>query len=210
MPTVGHRYWRLYIESGNSGNISANSIQFRETAGGPNAATGGTATASSTYSGYSIAAAFAGTGPYASNGGAPQWVAYDFGPGNLVNITEVAWQSRTDGYTEQTPNVVDLQYSDDGITYVQQGLSYGFGAQSAWAVGETKLFEVTYPPPLSTSKLGQYVVEGAPSIPQAVSKLGEYVVEGSAQSLFASKLGQYVVEGPPLSSNHSQAMLGTF
>lgn len=136
--------FRLYFFTGNSGNISAQHIEFRAVMGGPSICTGGTASASSTYSGFSITAAFAGTGQWASDGGAPQWVEYELPA--PADIAEVAYQCRTDGYNDQTPNTGQLQYFD-GEFWRPYSDTIVWGNTAAWTVGETKLYEVEAPPP---------------------------------------------------------------
>lgn len=131
--------FRLYFFTSNSGNISAQNIQFRATMGGPTLCTGGTASASSTYPGFSAANCFANTGQWASDGGAEQWIEYELpAPSEVV---EVAYQCRTDGYNDQTPNTGQLQYFD-GTYWRPYSGDIVWGPTGSWTVGETKLYEV--------------------------------------------------------------------
>lgn len=206
---AAHRYWRLYINTGNdASNISAQNIEFHATVGGPTICTGGTGTSSSQYSSWNVNLAFSNTGQFATAGGAPQWVAYDLGAGVYSDVAEVLWQARTDGYPSQTPNDVQMQFSDDGVNWTNWGTDYAFG--SSWSIGEVMTFAITQPVPQSVAKLAQYIVEG-PNQTLFVSKQAEYVVEGSPDTLFVSKLAMYIIEAPTIVvGNFSQAMMGSF
>lgn len=209
-PGTPHRFWRLFYTSSNSGNISSTDLQLRATVGGPNIAVGGVGSASSSYFGGSTANdVWAGGITFATTGGAPQWNAYDLGPGNASPVVEIAYTVRTDGYSEQSPSAGVLQYSDNGTDWTTDGQTIPFGT---WTVGQQKVFDIVPVPPQSISKMAAYVIEGSTVAPQSASKLAAYVIEGGGEKLYSSKLAAYVIEGPPSDTarNMSQAMLGTF
>lgn len=146
--------FRLYFFTSNSGNIAAQNIEFRATMGGATLCTGGTASASSTYPGFSATNCFANTGQWASDGGAEQWIEYDFGIGVTHDVAEVAYQCRNDGYNDQTPNTGQLQYFD-GEFWRPYSTDIIWGPTGDWTSGETKLYEVEPPLPAGDMQLPQ-------------------------------------------------------
>lgn len=192
---AAHRFWRLFHEASNSGNISASHIEFHSVVGGPNICIGGVGTASSTYSGFDADAVWAGTEAYASAGGAPQWNQYDLGAGVTSDVVEVAWTVRTDGYSAQSPSISKLQYSDDGASFTDASADIDWGP---WSVGETQTVAITPPvppPALADSRASEYLVTG-PNPGVFDSRMSQYAVEGPAPGLFDSRMSQYAVEGP--------------
>lgn len=147
--------FRLYFFTGNSGNISASHIEFRGSMGGPNLCVGGAGTASSTYPGFSANNVFAGTQNWASDGGAPQWIEYDFGVGVTHDIVEVAYTSRTDGYPDQTPNTGQLQFFNDDGFWQPYSADIAWGPTADWSVGETKVSELSPAPPAGNAQVSQ-------------------------------------------------------
>jgi hypothetical protein len=134
---TAHRYWRILIALNDGGGVHAGQqCQFRAVAGGPNVATGGTATASSTFGGFSVTNLFANTGQWASGGNGLEWVEYDFGAGVTKDIVEVVWQARTDNSQNQTPDVFCLQFSDDNSTWTDRCYMHKTG----WTLGQTIVF----------------------------------------------------------------------
>lgn len=142
VPGVGsHRYWRILAHrSGGDGLVAASEIEFRATPGGEDLTGGGTVIASASYGGgYEARNAFddnLGT-PYASpsgyDGNIDHWIGYDFGSGNGVDVKEIAWRSRSDGYVYQTIGSGELQWSDDGSNW---DTSFAFTLAPASSAGQ--------------------------------------------------------------------------
>lgn len=111
-----HRYWGFLFPTGV--NVGLNEVQFRTAIGGPNVATGGTAYATSSFSGtYLPANAFDGNaGTWWNNAGnaANSRLWYDFGAANPKMIVEGTYYYADVG---RAPADVILQYSDDGVTW---------------------------------------------------------------------------------------------
>ncbi len=135
-----HRYWRLNLnEVTGGGAFSFAALEYHATAGGTNVATGGTASASNTYSGSSSTNCFAGTGLWSStNASLPCWIQYDLGLGNDKDIVEVVATSRNDAYFNQTAVEFTLQYSDDGTTWYSKAVCIHDG----WTQNETVTFTI--------------------------------------------------------------------
>ena len=117
-----HRHWRVKFDAVRSDVfIGLMRLDMMADYDGPTATGSGTPSASSTYSGTSVAWLFDGNDSHGwfSNGGvvADQWVAYDFGEGNEVEIVALQMLPRQDGYSNQAPTAGKVQYSDDGIDW---------------------------------------------------------------------------------------------
>jgi hypothetical protein len=152
---AAHRYWRLYINSkqGGSGSVEITEWTLRTSPGGSQAATGGTASASSQWwtGGYPASGAFDGNSGslWISDGAAPlpatpQWLKYDFGAGNAKDIVEFAITAS--GFGGSTSNSVPqdfaLQWSDDDSTWTAALSVTGDGA---WIAGTTRTFTISAP-----------------------------------------------------------------
>lgn len=119
---TGRRWFRVRGYS-NGGYVGHMEIQLATAAGGANVATGGTASASSSYSGLPASAAFDGNPTTAwatASGGTSStnqaWISYDFGPGTLRNVVEVRIMPRNE--SDQRPvDTLSFESSDDGVTY---------------------------------------------------------------------------------------------
>lgn len=141
---VAHRHWRLLLRANNSdanNNAAIAEIQLRETLGGANFATGGTASASSQWDGnYSAAQAFDGnTGnPWHTAGGQGpgSWIAYDLGAGVAKDVEQVALRARSDSSSLHAPKDFDVQWSDDGATWTTKFVVSGV---TGWAQGEQRV-----------------------------------------------------------------------
>lgn len=135
----GHRRWRLYFTAGESFHVGVSELEFR--VGGINIATGGTASASSTWHDLSPANAFDGSSgtDWASGpgGGIPGWLAYDLGVGNAADVDSVMIRARS--YTTQGPKGFNVQYSDDGLTWVDALVVTN---QPTWGSGEARVFPI--------------------------------------------------------------------
>lgn len=145
--TGGARYWRILVSDTNGTSAcSATKIEMRETASGADVTGSGTASASSENSGtFAASKAFDGNAGtfWVSAGVLPHyWIAYDFGSGNNKTITEIVWQSRTDGFSGEAPNTFAVQQSSDGSTWLTTWLVKG---SASWSTGETRTFTKTAP-----------------------------------------------------------------
>lgn len=129
---AAHRYWRLHISrSGGAGTVSIGELILATTSGGAQAATGGTASASSTLSTNVASRAFNGTqsaadywqcatSSYSGTWGA-EFVQYDMGAGNSIDVVEmrIYFNGTTSGATT-FPSSFVLLHSDDGIRWTVQ------------------------------------------------------------------------------------------
>jgi hypothetical protein len=145
---AAHRYWRLYITAAqSSAETDLAEFYLCTTVGGASVATGGTASADTTFSGtYVPANAFDGnnTTSWASASTAmPHWLQYDFGAGNAKDIVQWGIQSIfTSGYSQYTPKDFSLQYSDDGTTWTALDTIVG---AVGWTGTESRMFTVPVP-----------------------------------------------------------------
>jgi len=151
-----HRYWRVNIaENNTSTTVAIGELILRTVSGGANVATGGTASASTTFSGQLSSLAFDANNSTYWNGtssfngttglltGAEEWLKYDLGPGNDKAIIEFAITCA--GNIFQAPRAFKLQYSDDGVNWANL---IAVTNQSGWALGQTRSF--TYSAPAAT------------------------------------------------------------
>jgi hypothetical protein len=139
------RYWRIRCMPGwNQGEdyVGWSETHLRESIGGADATGSGTASASGEASGNVADNAFDGNT-------ATQWMdalrtnnylQYDFGAGVTKSIIEFVVQNRSDtaGYG---PTLFILQFSTDGATWQSV---YCSDIQSAWSLGESRVFQLTY------------------------------------------------------------------
>ena len=141
---VGHRYWRLNMTATPGSLYSIAEIQFRTTAGVPLLFSGGTASASTTYSndfvnwGPQLAADNNAGSEWSSGDNSPTTWAYDYGAGNAKAIVEIALQARNDA-PNLMPTVFTPQWSDDGANWTSMAQI----TTAAWTVGQIQIFPVT-------------------------------------------------------------------
>lgn len=115
--------------------------------GGRTVTGGGTASASSTFSGsYLPANAFDGNlsnlwSAAASDKSA--WLEYDFGVGNAFAIQYVVLIARNDGFSNYSPTAFSLQSSDDNATWTAVATPSAAG----WTNGSTQAFNFIPGPP---------------------------------------------------------------
>jgi hypothetical protein len=139
----GHAYWRLFITATNSTDgffCNIAEINFKESAGGANEATGGTATAGSDFGGANVpSAAFDGNAAtFWSTAGStnPDWIAYQ-----MVFAKDIAYATiqagSTAGRAARAPKDFQVQYSDDGSSWTTDHTITG---QVAWGIGEIRAF----------------------------------------------------------------------
>ena len=126
---AAHRSWRALVSRGNSSIVAIGELTLRTVAGGAQAATGGTAYASSVWgAGFEAAKAFDGVVGAGGGGtncwesaasfqGGDEWVAYDFGAGNEKDIVEVIVATFVES-TSYIPARILMQWSDNGTNWV--------------------------------------------------------------------------------------------
>lgn len=145
-----HAYWRLLTQANNGANfnVGLRRIQFRGYTGGPDQSAGGTPLSSSNYSAsYTVAFAY---GPdnaaladannswaTANNDKVGSWIGYHFP--TPVPVGEVALLALKTDPNTQMPRDFDIQYSDNGTTWVTAKSITG---ASAWGAGELRTFAV--------------------------------------------------------------------
>jgi hypothetical protein len=141
---TAHRYWRLNlgppVEAGYPMLIAE--IGLCAVTGGPSVATGGTASASTTYSGSSAANLFdgnLGTQWAPADANYPVWVQYDFGSGNPQSIVDVFISTNGASNGLNAPKSFDLEYSDDGTTWTIL-YSSPINPTYTWADNSTEYF----------------------------------------------------------------------
>lgn len=142
-PPISAAYWRLYVSAVEGGTgVSIAELEFRETPGVAETATGGTPSASSQYN--------ASTGPEKAFNGAegdytniwssastpPQWIAYQYPAPHVCR--QVAIRARMDGGTfGQTPSAFNVEYSDDGVTW---HTAWSVSGSTGWIGNEWRTF----------------------------------------------------------------------
>lgn len=142
---MAHRYWRILIHHSESltGGVSAAEIELRASQGGADQTGSGTPSASSEYSGtYAASKAFdndSSTFWSSASNDYEEWIKYDFGSGNDVNIEEIIITNRNDSYYKESPSCFDLQYSDDDSIWT----TYMRWRDVGWTQGQTQSFNST-------------------------------------------------------------------
>lgn len=147
---AAHRYWRIQLSANASNAFSFAEIQFRDVPGTPRLFSGGTASATQTYSTQTVSLAidndlttfWSGV----DNTSGQSWT-YDYGSGNSLDVQEVMLTAigvydPTYGF-HQTPSAFTLQYSDDNSTWttVQAWTNVWFAPNQTdvFTVGDTSL-----------------------------------------------------------------------
>lgn len=133
-----HRYWRIYVTAANGSTYTAIcEVELRASAGGADETGSGTAASSSNYPTLTPDKAFDNStvqaNGWASNGGFPCWLSYDFGAGVTKEIVEVAIHFNVSGFLDQSPTAWSLQYSDDNSAWTT-----AFDVSSLWTVNNTQ------------------------------------------------------------------------
>lgn len=163
---AAHRYWRLFIsKNGGSSNqsVSVGELILATSPGGAQAATGGTASASSTNGVNAASRAFDGTtsaanywqsasGTFSTNGAGQEYLQYDMGVGGGIDVVEVRlyFNGSTSGSLTY-PSDFALLYSDDGVKWTLQRAWSGL----VFTNGETKTLDAT---PLPSNQIFNRVV----------------------------------------------------
>jgi len=133
------RYWRVLITRV-GGAASCSELQMREVSAGSNVATGGTASASSVFGGGLEAdKAFDGNTStlWAASTAEGTWIKYDMGSGVTRDIVEITWRARSDGFVEQNPSDLTVQYSSDDTFWTD---AWRVHHTAFTATGETRTF----------------------------------------------------------------------
>jgi hypothetical protein len=146
-----YRYYRTYIYE-NNGDANLTGIlelELYDTIGGPNIATGGTASASSVFSStYPASKAFDGS-LVSGDGWIPQsppvypeWLQYDFGAGNEKKVIAYKMGSYSSTTTTAARSVRTwvFQGSNDGTNWIPL---HRAGLQGGWTFGEMREFPAT-------------------------------------------------------------------
>jgi hypothetical protein len=145
-----YSYYRVLFSAAQSGAyISLAKVEFRDSVGGTNLASGGTPSADSFYSaGYESDKAFDAdaTTVWASAATFPHWLKYTF-PGP-VTVGELAIQAVNSGYGTLTESPKDfvLQYSPNNTDWTTVLSATG---QTSWSYGQVRTYavsQVNYPP----------------------------------------------------------------
>lgn len=151
------RYWRLRITTPGTQTASLSTIaeiQMRESVGGADVTTGGTATASQNDFGSVAANAFDKNsatwwGSDTVPSGNTVWIQYDFGVGNEKWIAEYTVQARSGGESIQAPRGFVLEYSINGSAWIPVDTQTGL---SAWSNGQIRTFTNGTPQPSAITK----------------------------------------------------------
>lgn len=135
---VVYRYYRMYFGHGQA-NLQIGEIEMRETAAGADATGGGTASASSEFSG-SFPASYGfdnnDSNAWAASGGPPAWLKYDFGGGNEKVIEEIYLKNTTT--PSQRPKSYVLQGSNDDSAWDDLAFNSGQVANTGSAGTSTQ------------------------------------------------------------------------
>jgi hypothetical protein len=134
-----HRYWRFQAPHDASRFWSMAEFKFLDQTGA--SIPGGALNCSSLYSVFSpLSNARDGNTATETviNGGTPQWFGVDFGAGNAKDLSGFSMQAIANStfVLTQTPDQIDIYYSDDGVTWT-------LGAQhwaGVWTSNEWKTF----------------------------------------------------------------------
>ena len=131
-PAPQARYYRVRALEPAGSRSTIGLMQFRETPGGANVATGGTAIASSgTASNAFPPSTAVNEWRSALGDNAPgAWAGYDAGPGNTIAVEEV-WMSSGNDNLSEMPTLFVTEYSDDAVTWVTHNTYYVDGAWSS-------------------------------------------------------------------------------
>ena len=156
---AAHRYWRVYYTATSDGWAAIAEIAMHTTVGGGNVISGGTASASSSFSGFPASSAIDSNAStaWASNGAVlPSWWEYDFGAGVTKDIVEFVVTARTGTAAGESGSAFQLQFSDDNSTWTTAWSWTGV----SWTSGQTQTFAV--PTQANVSKLVAYAVLDTP------------------------------------------------
>lgn len=144
-PPSAVSYWRIMIaevQAGTVSSVSIGEIEMRATVGGADQCAGGTASASTTFSGFPASQAFDNdpNTRWASNANMRAWIQYEFPA--PVDVAQILIRSPDAGNyaSGQMPREFSLQWSSDGVTFKNAYIAPTQG--SAWAASTDNLFTV--------------------------------------------------------------------
>jgi hypothetical protein len=141
------RYWRIYITAGGAGfdnYYNIQEIEMRLTTGGVDQCTGGTASASSVYTGLGAANAFdndtAGLNSYwHADAGTTGWIQYDFGVDVNKPIAELWMYPRGQAQQFRMPSTFLIQSSPNGFAWRTEASYSGV----VWVAATPQTFAVS-------------------------------------------------------------------
>jgi hypothetical protein len=137
------RFWRIYITAteANDGYVNVSQLALRATPNGYNqgSLSGGSATESSVYGGYTSYGCFKDVGGfwYSNSQAAPWWAAYDFGVGIERAVAEIAITGVN--VAGRQPKDFQIQISSDGTTWTTVATYTGV---TGWALGIERTFAI--------------------------------------------------------------------
>lgn len=186
-------YWRLYGMQTNSTVQAFSEIEFRTTPGGAQAATGGTAIATSVNGPSWVAAnAFDGNPATAwasaGNDFDPAWVGYQWPA--PITIVQAYARARTDSNPEQTPQRISLDASPDGMVWV---VAQEWGTM-LWTLGQAYLLTIPDGTQELVARIAPSALTGAPD-KLLLGKVGPSALTGSDTRLAVGKVGAGVLTG---------------
>jgi hypothetical protein len=196
-----YQYWRLNFNGVTNGSslVAIAEVQFLDSSTpSPISLSGGTASASTSFSGSFVAAnAFDGNPATAwassanPSSGSPQWLQYQFT--GAVSVTSVALTVRNDSgaWTSQSPTAVQIQGSPDGTTWTTI-LSY---IGIVWTInGQTQTFFASTA--VGSSRVSQVAIEAATQGSNArVSQIATEAIGGSNPNARLSQLAVEILGG---------------
>jgi hypothetical protein len=137
-PYGTHAYWRMTSLANAANNIvTVAEMQYRATPGGSNEASGGTPSASTTFSGDPASSAFDANAStfWASGTSTPEnWLQYQFA--SAVSVAEVTLQAES-ASPNRAPTVFAISFSDDGTTWTT---AWEVTSVTTWTSGLTQTF----------------------------------------------------------------------
>lgn len=195
---AAHRYWRIAITA-NNGNASTCLLTVRffdASIFDEITISGGTASASTTYSGtYSADKAIDGDTHTGWNNAAdmPCWWQYDFGSGNEKTIAGVGIQAVyvAGGFISSVaPKDFALQWSDDGTSWTSL---ISTSNQTVWGDLELKYFWFTHPARILNPIIRRDVIDGGSlSIIEPVTRMNAIPPQPLHVRLYDRKSGRIV------------------
>jgi hypothetical protein len=157
------RFWRIYITAVHGSTLAAvsgfelftNDNQTDLTTGGAGAISSSVYSAS-----FPLSGAFDDdiNTKWASLEPLPQWIGYDFGVDNLIQITGLSLTPRNDASIDQFPKEFMLQYSEDGVTW----FDYAYFETSAPVAGTKQIISFPLTADIQILDISSNFVYGGP------------------------------------------------
>jgi hypothetical protein len=211
---VTQQYWRIFVNGPPNGAgtnvVAIAEVVFLDTNNAPISLSGGTASASSVFSGSFVAAnAFDGNPSTAwaslatPSSGSPQWLQYQFTGAVPVVVISIAVRNDS-AWTIQSPPTFLIQSSPDGTTWTTQNTVTGFNwtsqGQTAYfaastVVGHARASQVAVEVMKTgaNARASQITVETIIN-PSAHVKASQVAVEAMVNAMAHVKLSQIAVE----------------